>query len=128
VRRIACQLLRYNPPPLATLSRVVYALLFWTGQWPRLVPTTWEVFPNAALTALQYLSLTFPPMKAGPTTTASSSSPTSSPCSLPHPRPAARVRGQWLILSVHFYTDWPAKTNVLCFRTAKSLAIWEMLA
>ena len=26
----------------------------------RLVPTTWEVFPNAASTALQYLSLTFP--------------------------------------------------------------------
>jgi methionine sulfoxide reductase catalytic subunit len=39
---------------------VVYALLFWTGQWQRLVPTTWEVFPNAASTALQYLSLSFP--------------------------------------------------------------------
>jgi sulfoxide reductase catalytic subunit YedY len=39
---------------------VVYALLFWTGQWPRLVPTTWAVFPNAASTLLQYLSLTFP--------------------------------------------------------------------
>jgi methionine sulfoxide reductase catalytic subunit len=39
---------------------VVYALLFWTGQWQRLVPTTWEVLPNAASTALQYLSLTFP--------------------------------------------------------------------
>lgn len=39
---------------------VVYALLFWSGQWVRLVPTTWEVFPNAASTALQYLSLTFP--------------------------------------------------------------------
>jgi len=39
---------------------VVYALLFWTGQWVRLVPTTWAVFPNAASTALQYLSLTFP--------------------------------------------------------------------
>ena len=39
---------------------VVYALLFWTDQWLRLVPTTWEVFPNAASTALQYLSLTFP--------------------------------------------------------------------
>ena len=39
---------------------VVYALLFWTGQWVRLVPSTWEVFPNAASTALQYLSLTFP--------------------------------------------------------------------
>ena len=39
---------------------VVYALLFWTGQWQRLVPTTWEVFTNAVSTALQYLSLTFP--------------------------------------------------------------------
>ena len=39
---------------------VVYALLFWTDQWQRLVPTTWEVLPNALSTALQYLSLTFP--------------------------------------------------------------------
>ena len=39
---------------------VVYVLLFWTGQWVRLVPTTWEVFPNAVSTALQYLSLVFP--------------------------------------------------------------------
>ncbi|MBG6078174.1 molybdopterin-dependent oxidoreductase [Polaromonas sp. CG_9.11] len=37
-----------------------YVLLFTTSQWQRLVPTTWEVFPNAASTALQYLSLTFP--------------------------------------------------------------------
>ncbi len=37
-----------------------YALLFSTDQWQRLVPTTWAVFPNAASTALQYLSLTFP--------------------------------------------------------------------
>ena len=35
-------------------------LLFWTDQWQRLVPTTWEVLPNAVSTALQYLSLTFP--------------------------------------------------------------------
>ncbi len=39
---------------------VVYVLLFWTGQWARLVPTTWEVFPNAISTALQYLSLGLP--------------------------------------------------------------------
>ena len=39
---------------------VVYVLLFWTDQWQRLVPTTWEVFPNAVSTALQYLSLNFP--------------------------------------------------------------------
>jgi methionine sulfoxide reductase catalytic subunit len=38
-----------------------YVLLFATDQWRRLVPTSWEVFPNAASTALQYLSLTFPP-------------------------------------------------------------------
>lgn len=39
---------------------VVYAMLFWTDQWQRLVPTTWEVFPNSVSTALQYLSLNFP--------------------------------------------------------------------
>jgi sulfoxide reductase catalytic subunit YedY len=39
---------------------VFYVLLFTTGQWLRLVPTTWEVFPNAVSTAIQYLSLTFP--------------------------------------------------------------------
>ena len=39
---------------------VFYALLFTTGQWLRLVPTTWEVFPNAVSTAVQYLSLSFP--------------------------------------------------------------------
>ena len=39
---------------------IIYILLFSTGQWVRLVPMTWEVFPNAASTALQYLSLTFP--------------------------------------------------------------------
>ena len=37
-----------------------YVLLFTTDQWQRLVPTTWAVIPNAASTALQYLSLTFP--------------------------------------------------------------------
>ncbi|MBK6006833.1 molybdopterin-dependent oxidoreductase [Ramlibacter ginsenosidimutans] len=40
---------------------VFYVLLFATGQWQRLVPNSWEVFPNAVSTALQYLSLTFPP-------------------------------------------------------------------
>ena len=39
---------------------VFYILLFTTNQWQRVVPTTWEVFPNAVSTALQYLSLTFP--------------------------------------------------------------------
>lgn len=39
---------------------VFYALLFSTGQWQRLVPTSWDVIPNAASTMLQYLSLQMP--------------------------------------------------------------------
>lgn len=39
---------------------IFYVLLFTTGQWQRLVPTAWAVFPNALSTALQYLSLQFP--------------------------------------------------------------------
>jgi len=38
----------------------IYILLFSTDQWHRLVPTTWEIIPNALSTALQYMSLTFP--------------------------------------------------------------------
>ena len=37
-----------------------YALLFSTDQWRRLVPLTWEVFPAAVSTAIQYASLNFP--------------------------------------------------------------------
>ena len=37
-----------------------YALIFSTGQWLRLVPVTWDVFPNALSTAIQYASLNFP--------------------------------------------------------------------
>lgn len=39
---------------------VFYVLLFATGQWRRLVPTSWSVFPDAASTAVQYLSLDWP--------------------------------------------------------------------
>lgn len=39
---------------------VFVVLLFATGQWMRIVPTSWEVFPNAASAALQYLSLDWP--------------------------------------------------------------------
>jgi DMSO/TMAO reductase YedYZ molybdopterin-dependent catalytic subunit/thiosulfate reductase cytochrome b subunit len=47
---------------LWTLNGVaIYVLLFSTDQWQRIVPTTWEVFPNAVSTAVQYLSLNFPP-------------------------------------------------------------------
>ncbi len=37
-----------------------YILLFSTGQWKRLVPAGWEVFPNAISTAIQYASLHWP--------------------------------------------------------------------
>lgn len=43
------------------LTGVVYvSLLFATGQWTRIVPTTWEVIPNALSAALQYLTFTAP--------------------------------------------------------------------
>ncbi|MEJ7784998.1 MAG: molybdopterin-dependent oxidoreductase [Solirubrobacteraceae bacterium] len=35
-------------------------LLFATGRWGRLVPTSWEVFPNALSALIQYLSLNWP--------------------------------------------------------------------
>lgn len=46
---------------LWTLNGVIFiVLLFVTGQWMRLVPTTWAVFPNALSSALQYASLNWP--------------------------------------------------------------------
>ena len=39
---------------------VFYVLLFSTGQWRRLVPTSWKVFPDAASVVIQYLSLNWP--------------------------------------------------------------------
>jgi thiosulfate reductase cytochrome b subunit len=39
---------------------VFYILLFSTGQWRRVVPTSWSVFPNAASVLIQYLSLQWP--------------------------------------------------------------------
>jgi len=39
---------------------VFVVLLFVTGQWMRIVPTSWEVFPNALSAALQYVSLDWP--------------------------------------------------------------------
>jgi DMSO/TMAO reductase YedYZ molybdopterin-dependent catalytic subunit len=38
----------------------LYVLLFATDQWLRVVPLTWQVFPNALSTAIQYASLNFP--------------------------------------------------------------------
>lgn len=43
------------------LNGLIFAvLLFATGQWTRIVPTSWDVFPNAASAALQYASLNWP--------------------------------------------------------------------
>ncbi|KAA9132220.1 cytochrome b/b6 domain-containing protein [Microbacterium caowuchunii] len=43
------------------LNGVVFVvLLFLTGQWMRIIPTSWEVFPNALSAALQYASLDWP--------------------------------------------------------------------
>lgn len=42
------------------LGVVFYVLLFTTGQWVRIVPTSWETVPNAVSAGLQYLSLDWP--------------------------------------------------------------------
>ncbi|HEU4808973.1 MAG TPA: cytochrome b/b6 domain-containing protein [Homoserinimonas sp.] len=39
---------------------IFYILLFATGQWMRLIPVSWDVFPNAFSAALQYASLNWP--------------------------------------------------------------------
>ncbi|WP_026932223.1 cytochrome b/b6 domain-containing protein [Glycomyces tenuis] len=39
---------------------VFFVLLFATGQWARIVPTSWDVFPNALSAAIQYASLNWP--------------------------------------------------------------------
>jgi methionine sulfoxide reductase catalytic subunit len=39
---------------------VFYILLFSTGQWRRIVPITWRVFPAAGSVLIQYLSLHWP--------------------------------------------------------------------
>ncbi len=39
---------------------VFYVLLFSSGQWHRIVPTTWNVFPSAVTALIQYLSLHWP--------------------------------------------------------------------
>lgn len=39
---------------------IFYVLLFSTGQWRRIVPTSWDVFPSAVPVLIQYLSLHWP--------------------------------------------------------------------
>ncbi len=42
------------------LGAVFFVLLFATGQWMRIVPTSWDVIPQAVSAGLQYLSLDWP--------------------------------------------------------------------
>ncbi len=43
------------------LNGIIFVtLLFVSGGWARIVPTSWEVFPNAVSVALQYASLDWP--------------------------------------------------------------------
>jgi len=39
---------------------IFVVLLFTTGHWARIVPTSWEVFPNALSAGLQYISFNWP--------------------------------------------------------------------
>lgn len=39
---------------------IFYLLLFATGEWRRVVPTTWDVIPNSISVLIQYLSLDWP--------------------------------------------------------------------
>jgi thiosulfate reductase cytochrome b subunit len=46
---------------LWSLNGVIFIiLLFVTGQWMRVLPLSWDVFPNAISVAIQYLSLNWP--------------------------------------------------------------------
>jgi thiosulfate reductase cytochrome b subunit len=40
---------------------VYYILLFTSSEWPRLVPTSWSIIPEALNTAMVYASFQFPP-------------------------------------------------------------------
>jgi thiosulfate reductase cytochrome b subunit len=39
---------------------VFYVLLFVTGQWVRIIPVHWDIFPNALSAGIQYASLNWP--------------------------------------------------------------------
>lgn len=53
--------LHYAVDVLWVLNGVVFiVLLFVTGQWMRIVPTSWDIWPNAVSAALQYASLNWP--------------------------------------------------------------------
>jgi thiosulfate reductase cytochrome b subunit len=53
--------LHYAVDVLWVLNGVVFfVLLFTTGQWMRMVPTGWDIVPNAVSAGLQYASLDWP--------------------------------------------------------------------
>ena len=61
-RRIGINVWLHNTVDLLWLLNggVYIVLLFATGQWVRIVPTTWDVIPNALSAAIQYLTFTWP--------------------------------------------------------------------
>ncbi|TLP74238.1 hypothetical protein FEF27_09530 [Nesterenkonia sphaerica] len=61
-RRISLTIWTHNALDLLwVLNGVVFVVLLGvTGYWSRVVPTSWEVFPNALSAALQYVSLDWP--------------------------------------------------------------------
>ena len=61
-RRIGINVWLHNTADLLWMlnSAVYIVLLFSTGQWVRIVPTTWDVIPNAISAAIQYLTFTWP--------------------------------------------------------------------
>ena len=61
-RKISLDLwLHLSLDALWVLNGLIFiVLLFATGQWMRLVPTSWDVFPNAVSAGVQYLSLEWP--------------------------------------------------------------------
>ena len=40
---------------------IFYILLFTSNEWQRLIPTSWDIFPQAFHTAMTYASFHFPP-------------------------------------------------------------------
>ena len=61
-RRISLELwLHLSLDALWVLNGIVFiVLLFATGQWVRIVPTSWDILPHALSTGLQYASLDWP--------------------------------------------------------------------
>jgi hypothetical protein len=96
---------------------VFVVLLFATGQWMRIVPTSWEVFPNALSAALQYVSLDWPTENGWVNYNALQQLATSRPCSSPRPSPrhGFRMSGLWpkknAKLSAAYPIEWARKVH-----------------